>query len=434
MANQRKFHTMPDEILSIIFNLIHQSLSSGHARTVNKLSLVSRRFRSIVLGLPVLWSRISFPHLRVKHAELFASRAKTHPLAISMDDSYDWKLKEPELVRMMDMYELTVSLSSRIQKLSIHISENSSLDLDVIQKTYSNASFPCLSELTLEWYTESPRTCRFLFQGWVMPSLTTLCVVSILPILSPAVFSKILTLSVEVNRGVDEDGDDAWHPTEIITFLLSCLSVVDVRISARLFSTQLLPPNTLPKMESVKRLTLHLPNTETAMESNILHLIKFPSLTSFKLDLGLGDLECLDTVLKHVSFLAMPDSVTDVTLAVGVEMDSCEGRLSLPYTIGKWCNRFKGLKSLTLDSDRRRTHGIFAFTGPIDVLKVVKHHQSDAEKMPDVFLFRLEHFWDRPHRTAVVAVEKFDGEINHQTGNIQYIERYTDRDSESDSD
>ena len=135
-------------------------------------------------------------------------------------------------------------------------------------------------------------------------------------------------------------------------------------------------------MESVKHLSLDLPNTSIAMERSILHLVKFPSLTSFKLNLGLNDLEHLDDALRCVSFLAEPTSVADVTLVVGAEMDSYGGRVPL-HAIEKWCSKFKALKSFTLDSDRNRSHGLFAFSESVDVLKVVDNdHKKRTEGMP----------------------------------------------------
>ncbi|KLO10179.1 hypothetical protein SCHPADRAFT_529643 [Schizopora paradoxa] len=428
MANQRKFPTLPDEILSIIFEMIYRSLPSGHGKIVTELSLVSRRFRNVIVGLPVLWSKISLPYLPRKSAELLASRAKAHPLSLSLDDEYSWNSKEPEDVRILGMYELAVSLSSRIRKLSIFISEFSTPSLDAIQQACSDAHFPSLSELTLNCYAESPRRCRTLCREWNMPSLTTLSVVNILPTLPHDVTLNIQTLSIDANKDTNLGHDDSWRPAEIIAFLFSFSSVKDLHVSTRLFNVRIQNQQSDPrmKMESVERLTLHLPNTKSATESNILHLIKFPSLTSFKLDLGLSDLEDLDEALKHVKFLATPASVTDVTLAVGAEMDSV-GRAPL-HVIEEWCNRFEGLKSFTLDSDRSRSHGLLAFTGSIDVLKVVNRKEG-GEGMPDCFLSKLMPLWVRPHRTAVIGVEE-NGDGIDRTETIRFID--SDSDSESD--
>ncbi|KLO10201.1 hypothetical protein SCHPADRAFT_530003 [Schizopora paradoxa] len=431
VANQHKFHTLPDEILSIVFEMTYRSLSSGHVKMVNELSLVSRRFRNVILGLPVLWSEIAFPYFRIETAELFACRAKSHPLAISLDDAFCWESKGPEFVRVtMGMYALTASLSSRIQKLSVCFSDFSAFNLnfDATKNIFANASFPCLSDLTLKCLTESTRAYRSLCQDWNMPSLTTLRVVNVLPIIPPVILSKILTLSVDANRDSNDGDDDAWRPTEIITFLLSCLSVANLRVAACLFNTH--PSRPLPKMESVKRLTVDLHNTGPIAESNILSLVEFRSLTSFRLHLGISDLEDLDEALERIEFLAAPTSVTEVTLTVGVEVGSDAGRAPL-RAIEEWCNaRFKGLKSLTLGSNRRICRGLFEFTRSIDVLKVIDRNDGE-EGMSDRFLSKLMPLWDHPHRTAVIGAEENDDGIDG-SGKIRFIDSFSDCESESD--
>ncbi len=92
----------------------------------------------------------------------------------------------------------------------------------------------------------------------------------------------------------------------------------DLRVAVQLIDRY--QTDNSPTMESVKSLTLGLQNLDVATDPNILHLIQFPAISSFRVELGLFDLSDLGEALHaiHSSFRAPgPTSVTDLTLAVG---------------------------------------------------------------------------------------------------------------------
>lgn len=122
-ANKRKFCTLSDDILAIIFEMTCRDPTGSQVMTVNNLSLVSRRFRSIVLGLPMLWSNISCPALSIATAKLFASRIATPSISLSISgaDAYFSPPNLSKLVRVLSAFQFAVSISSRIRILSIDL-------------------------------------------------------------------------------------------------------------------------------------------------------------------------------------------------------------------------------------------------------------------------------------------------------------------------
>ncbi|KLO10181.1 hypothetical protein SCHPADRAFT_529682 [Schizopora paradoxa] len=402
MANRRKFKALPDEVLAIVFEMAFKSYSSdrgytgdkGQVTTVKKLSLVSRRFRNIVLSLPILWSNIPSPLLHVNEAKLFASRVTTPIVSLTIEGVESYESEESEKARVLSMYQLATSISSRIRKLDISLSKSDLPYLQQLRQTYSNFSLPSLFELNLRCYNQASRECRNFCRDWDMPSLRGLKVAEVLPELSSNVLSRIEFCSISANYI-----EETWRTTEIMEFLLSLTVVKDLRVSVRL--SGFYPDSDQgAQLESVEKLSLALQNTNVAMDKNILHFIKFPSITSFNLDVGLTDIRDLEEILGNVTFKVPPLKVADVNLAVGIEFEDYDSRMPT-FMIGEWSQAFEGLKTLTLESNRSKAHGLFAFADSIDAIKLI---DPKEEGLTGEFLANMTHMWDsrRPHRTAVI--------------------------------
>lgn len=416
MANKRKFQTLPDEALATVFEMLYKNHSDDTYRLefVKSLSLVSRRFRRIVLHLPLMWSIISSTHLHINKAKLFVSRTVTPIISLSLRGAMSWRPTESDKVRVLNYYKLAASISSRIRTMDIYISSSESPYLQQIQQICSDISLPSLLELSLVCDVEVSRDCRDIWRGWNMPSLKKLEVTGILPQLPSDVLSKIHTCSIHLNFA-----EDIWRTAEVMGFLLSLTTVKDLRVAVRFFEP-FARFNNETRMDSVERLTLELQNYKVATGQNILQVIKFPSLISFKLDVGIKDVNDLERALKNVTFLTPPTSVTDVTLAVGMEFENYHPRMPT-FMVGEWCNAFEGLECLTLESDRRKTHGLFAFAASVDAIKVTGFETDVDGKyfsdLPDNWGFQP------PHRTAVIEAEN----LGSYKGKIQFIEsRYVE--------
>ncbi|KLO08180.1 hypothetical protein SCHPADRAFT_944670 [Schizopora paradoxa] len=400
MANRRKFRALPDEILAMVFEMIYKSHSSDRDQleAVKNLSLVSRRFRHIVIGLPVLWSNIPFMWLHVNKAKLFASRSITPIISLSIYSSFGRGPKESEHARVLSMYQLAVSISSRIRKMDIWITDQDLAYLQQIGRTCSNISLPFLFDLTVTCHSEVTRKCRNLCYDWIMPSLRKLRVNNVLPHLSSDVLSKIDECSIEANYSTD-----ILRTEEIVEFLLSLTAVKVLCVTVRLFDFYE-RSNRSAKMDSVERLTLELQNSRVALGQNILHFIEFPSLKSFNLDLGLKDLSDLDDALENVNFKVQPKSVTDVTLGVGIEYEFYDEAMPT-YLIGEWSQNFVGLKTLTLESKRKKTHGLFAFSTSVDAIKIIGCEEEEGLTGDQMAYVPGMRCFRRPHRIAVIRAK-----------------------------
>ncbi len=150
-----------------------------------------------------------------------------------------------------------------------------------------------------------------------------------------------------------------------------------------------------------ERLALSLQDLDVAMGLNILHIIQFPAMTSFKLRLGLPSFEHLEEVLDVVlsSFRDPgPTVVTDLTLSMYRPFPR-DGRTPLEV-ISDWCGGFGELRSLALENRRFNGLGLLSFAGSIDSLQMVN---SEGSVVPTQTLRNIPIMWDfTSHRSAVL--------------------------------
>lgn len=406
-ANRACFRDLPDEIIAIILEMALDDTRSQWqlGETANSFGRVCRQWHRVVGSLPVFWSKISSPPFQLKKATLFASRAVAPTICLSIRGIFvsGFDTEASELKRVMGMYKLAVSVSARIQKLALHFYADDMPHLEQILETCANVSLPSLSELKLNCSSnEVGRKTRRLCQSWDMPSLQTLTLSDALPDLPFDVLLRIQTCSLEANRDYSQAEllmNGCWFTSEIVEFLASLLSVENLRVAVKTVGG-FANADEDPVMDSVKSLDLGLQNGMVATSPSILHFIAFPSLTSFRIDLGLRDFNLLHEVLDNLNFIVPPTSVTNVTVAIGMEHEDAD-RGSPIYTIGEWCQQFGDVKSLKLESKRSNTHGLFAFASPFDALDIVDEEGSTlrGELVEDIPFVKA---WRRPRRMAVI--------------------------------
>ncbi|KLO04615.1 hypothetical protein SCHPADRAFT_933959 [Schizopora paradoxa] len=423
--NRREFSALPDDVLAIILEMAAGDLRdySEQMKTVKNFSSVSRRFRRITLGLPSLWSYICSPSINVETARLFASRATTPVIALSISgiSSISPFYTDPESkgvserARVQAMFEIAASVSSRLQTMHLHFSKRDISLIPRISQVCSALSFPFLAELSMECYGgfHICREFKSLCSDWNMPSLQKLVLVDIPLQLPDNVLSRIKVCSIEANRERTPNdllGEGYWRTAEIVAFLLSLRLVEKLRVAARLMDHYRISENEHEElsMDSVRNLTVGLQNLDVAMGFNILRLIKFPFLTSFKLDVGLDSLNSLEEALKNVRFRVQPTTVKDLTVAVNIAFEDRDGRMPL-FVIGEWCEKFGDLKRLTMESERDKAHGLFAFAGSFDSIQLVDPKEDTTvcgDFLADIPLMWGNASFDKhPHRAAVITVD-----------------------------
>ncbi|KLO10180.1 hypothetical protein SCHPADRAFT_930671 [Schizopora paradoxa] len=374
-ANRSGFRNLPDEILAMILELALGETRSPWdvSALANSYSLVSRRFRRVVLAIPAFWSKISSPPFKPEKAAHFASRVTTPTICLSIKGirgSEDNEFYDDEEMRVIGMFILTMSISSRIRKLALHFSVDDLHLVGEIQPIYTHLSLPSLSELKLD-YRDMGHSFASFCREWVMPSLQTLTLKDAIPQFPSAVLSQIKTCSIEANR--DNDGA-FWSTSEILEFITSLTSVEDLRVAVRLVG--LYNGSYEPYiMKSVRNFNLGLQNDDVARHPNVLLYIAFPSMVSLRVELGLKDFSLLHSALNHIYFRIPPTSVTSVTVAVGMELEDANQDLPV-HTVGEWCTQFGDIKSLKLESNRDNAHNFFSFANSIDAVEVVDERGS----------------------------------------------------------
>ncbi|KLO10025.1 hypothetical protein SCHPADRAFT_538954 [Schizopora paradoxa] len=376
--NKARFCTMPDDVLAIILEMVCEDNSYA----VNKLMLVCRRFRQMLISLPNLWSSLDSISIRsVKKLELLVSRATAPTISLSIFGARSDG--EKDRARALGMFNLTASISLRIRTMYLHLSQYDLAHLQQVTGALSSLSLPFLAKLHLSASVRIGRESSSLTRDWDMPSLRKLTVIDLLPELSLDVMSKIETLSVTANVDYTLEEDHRyWRTNEIVAFLEGMTFVKKLSVSVRLHDNYTAVRNPAP-MRSVEHLSLGLRSLDAAMGLTILHIFDFPAMTAFELRLGLPALEHLEDALNRV--LASfgdpnPRDITDLTLFVGREFNrNLVESPPVPLKVIKnWCGEFGKLKSLKLEhcSLRPMEDALFSFSGNLESLKLVNSEEG----------------------------------------------------------
>lgn len=179
------------------------------------ISLVSRRFYTIALNLPGLWSNIDSPRQSVEEAKICASRTAIPSISVAIAGASNEE--DSERTRVLSMYELVASISSRIRSLSLDLREYDQPYLQQIFGSYSSISLPFLYDFSLEFERSTGRGNRHFCRDWDMPSLRELRIIEILSHLHSDILQQIQTCHLMAN--------EYPHASDILAFLGSLTSV-----------------------------------------------------------------------------------------------------------------------------------------------------------------------------------------------------------------
>ncbi|KLO10196.1 hypothetical protein SCHPADRAFT_930679 [Schizopora paradoxa] len=396
MTNKRVLHTLPDEILVIILEHCCGRRSGLNYEAISKFLLVSRHFRDIVLGIPSVWCHL--PQLHLERAERYASRA-TMP-EIEMTIRGILYSSERETRRVPGMYNLAVSISSRIQTLTLTLSKSDLPHLETLLQTCSSMNLPFLEDFDLSC-SDVGHQCRSICSNWDMPSLRKLGIWNVLPVLASSVLSQIKACTVAANWGKQVEDIESLGTSEVVEFLVSLTSVEDLRVDVHLLAEYQGDDSENISMGSVKKLTLCLQNLESTQTQVVMGIIKFPSILAFNIELGLPDIVALDEALEAVSsswvFEESVESITHFQLSLSTENGDS---LNEPFeVINDWCARFEGLRSITVESKREKGHGLLSFASSIDAVRVF----SGDEPMPEGSISGIPGLWNTTKQRNVAS-------------------------------
>ncbi|KLO04614.1 hypothetical protein SCHPADRAFT_749676 [Schizopora paradoxa] len=433
MEDRTEFGDLPDEVLTIIFEMV--SFEKGQVEVVRDFSLVSRRFREIIIRIPSVWSQISSEALSAEQAELYASRATTPTIALSIARPNYRHYTEEEVqissAHIMDMFALVNPISSRIKTLNLTFSHSDVQLLPQLRQTCTSLSLPCLNKLVIKasyfgGYSVGIEVKSFC-SSWDMPSLRALEVHDVLLELRPEILSQIETCTIKVNsderwEALRDDG--YWRSDHIVDYILSFTSVKVLELAIRLLDDyDPAPLGDRSIMDTVEDLTLGFERFEIFNYQNILSVLHFPSLTKFRVDLCLDDMRNLQEALNTISFRELPESIDVLAVAVNIETKDDD---DMPLdVVGYWCEKFGNLKRLSLESKRDSAHALLGFAGSVDSIQVVD--PDGQTPISAQFLAKIPYMWGERlhglrHRTAIVSADDVLRGVDHKTA-ATYLEQ-----------
>jgi len=389
LINQSRFMDLPDDILASIFSFACR----WGRRATTTLTSVCRRFREIVVRLP---TGIDFPRHSVRYASLLASRSAAPNMTFVISDVHDISERSD---RFNSMLQLGASISARLRIMQLNLKYIEDSFVRQISHTFSAVSLPHLDELRITCAMGFGRKCTAICRDWDMPSLRKLEAINVIPELPSAAASNIRSCRIEIEEGNGKIVDWRWRAIEILDFFmeLASLEYLDITFPLRQDDRPAWEETII--LDTVTALVLRLPKVNSALHRNFLHIAEVPNITSLSLEIGLTDLKQFGKVLDNIGGAfrnSVPTSLTDLTITI------VEGNIQsrTPFMkLPAWCLCFQNLKHITLNSPRRRAHGLFSFANNIDSVRMSNPNFLKTQ----VFLLNLlPNIWrNGPSRRAV---------------------------------
>lgn len=224
--------TLPDEILSIIF----ESLGPGWFRFATRtLNLVSRRFRHVVLNTPRLWcdvsTRMSSMDGVIRHLE----RSKSTGLNVDVVPSplFDW---ETPCLDQLEVFDAVLPHAGRWERFAVDIGL-ASKPLNLRERLTHLTHLPRLKELCLECYVgvvevDDPSFLDSLYA----PQLHRLHIINCVPGRS-TLFSSLTSLEI----GIWDVNGDHQLSQSLCKLLASIPNLTEASLTLTCFQTQVAP-------------------------------------------------------------------------------------------------------------------------------------------------------------------------------------------------
>ena len=275
----RGLASLPDNLLAYIFKLILDHWA-GFLRPKIRvdLSLVCYRFRSVLLGTPRLWNKISTDNHDFHVLDLCLQRSKTAGLCVDIScyEWGDWEVvfgdKPSPLPESIQAFHALLSHCDRWEGIYLHLHRT---DLDTPVGYLSGLRLPRVEHLVIEysnepvWYPLPPSD--HFYTTCELPNLRTLHILYTVPLPFSCPALKSLSISTE---NID------FVPAPILHFLDVTQTLEEVALHVTtgkaIHSTEDLQNITLPNIKTLKismrptslgvlmplRKALHTPNVQ----------------------------------------------------------------------------------------------------------------------------------------------------------------------------
>lgn len=221
--------TLPDEILSMIF----ESFENYEYQAVTRdCSLVSRRFRRVVLNTPRLWSNVSTDMKSMDCVSRHLERSKSIGLNADVAPSplFSW---ETPCLDQLDVFDAVLTHARRWERFAVDIGLDSK-PLNLRERLNNLTHLPRLKELCLECYRGVVEVVDPSFlDSLCAPQLRRLCIINCAPGPS-ALFSTLTSLEILI---WDFNGDHQLSHS-LCMLLASIPNLTEASLTLKCFRSQ----------------------------------------------------------------------------------------------------------------------------------------------------------------------------------------------------
>ncbi|KLO09312.1 hypothetical protein SCHPADRAFT_573252 [Schizopora paradoxa] len=319
---RERYAQFPDDILTIIFEFA----GFDDFRTATNISHVCRRFRTIALSIPQIWTHIHPKHehgLSTAEASKLARRSQPAGLGLTVEmQSFDsYALENVEYLQSMMSFISTHS--SRICALTLdlgtaHVAANKN------KLWFTKLSLPSLKSLKIN----APPSTRLehFYKGWEVPSLRVLRGRNCFPDLPSDVLSEIKSFSFSVEEyEVQKRNRVRWTLPELDQYLGRLHSVEELKLDfdSDLFHYRTdVPPSPKPNLKTTLRsLSIQIQEHDygSRYAANVFKLFNYEDLTSLSISLPSEALPDICALFSHLKLAGQSGSLHNLDLRIRPE-------------------------------------------------------------------------------------------------------------------
>ncbi|KLO13123.1 hypothetical protein SCHPADRAFT_940693 [Schizopora paradoxa] len=398
---RERYFQFPDDIFAIIF----KSAGFDDFRTAINISHVCRRFRTIALSTPQLWTRI-YPKLHDRLGGMFiedaievAGRSKHSGLGLTVEvqSSSPYAIEHDDL---QDMLSFIDTQSSRISALILDLRTVDSKD----KLWPAKLSLPVLDSLRINAPPTNAATLKHFYRNWNVPSLRTLHGYNCKPEFPPDVLAKIKTFSFAVEEHNGRRNYAVWWTLpELDHYLgrLSSLEELTLDFDCNPIHYRTDPPSPKPDLKaSLRSLSIRIQDHDYSSRyaTSVIRMFEYENLTSLSMSLPVKALPDICGLFEFVQLAEQSGSLIDLDIRFRPEyLRPDDFRFARYEILSSFLEKNPKLENIYIES-AADDHQVFGFSNRLAALKL-KNCQSFRKTRenapgPDV-IYELEDIFKR---------------------------------------
>ncbi|KLO13122.1 hypothetical protein SCHPADRAFT_940692 [Schizopora paradoxa] len=314
-----RYFQLPDDIFAMVFEFA----GFDDFRTGTNVSHVCRRFRTIALSTPQIWTHIRPRHKRgllIADASKVAGRSQHSGLGLTVEMQSFNSYAHEHVEYLQSMMSFVGMYSSRICALTLDLG-TAHAAASKNKLWFTKLSLPSLTSLEIN--APPSTTLEHFYTDWKMPSLRTLHGRNCFPDLPSNALSKIKSFSFEVEEyDIRKRNRVQWTLPELDRYLGRLFSVQELKLDFGCDSIHPWldePPSTKPELTvTLRSLSIRIQDHgyDSDRAVNVFQMFDYENLTSLSISLPSEAIPTICTLFSYVKLSFQRGNLNDLDIRI----------------------------------------------------------------------------------------------------------------------